>query len=97
MRSHIQISLMFTAWIVCFGPSMTNCDISMLSSSSIPTMVIPNNLFRYGMYCGPGPDDKLWAVTHPVDSIDKTCQDHDKAYRSCLQTLSFDTGMSSLV
>ena len=49
------------------------------------------------MYCGPGPDDKLWAVTHPVDSIDKTCQDHDKAYRSCLQTLSFDTGMSLLV
>lgn len=45
------------------------------------------------MYCGPGPDDKFWAVTHPVDSIDQTCQDHDKAYKKCLRNLSRDTGM----
>ena len=93
MKCRIQISVKLLIWIVFIGPSITSCDMSMLSFSSIPGIAIHNNLFRYGMYCGPGPDDKLWAVTQPVDSIDQTCQDHDKAYRKCLRNLSKDTGM----
>ena len=93
MKCRIQISVKLLIWIVLIGPSITSCDVSMLSFSSTPGIAIHNNLFRYGMYCGPGPDDKLWAVTQPVDSIDQTCQDHDKAYRKCLRNLSKDTGM----
>ena len=63
------------------------------SDVSVADVVINNNLFRYGMYCGPGPDDTLWATTEPVDSVDQICQNHDKAYRSCLESLSEDAGI----
>jgi hypothetical protein len=63
----------------------------MISSASIPT--INNNIFKYGQYCGPGPDDKFWAFIEPVDAIDQTCQTHDKNYRTCLQQLSKDAGI----
>ena len=90
----VRLSVIMTAWAVYIGPTLTSCDMAILSSCTSPEAVIHNNLFRYGMYCGPGPDDKLWTVTQPVDSIDQICQDHDKAYKSCLVVLSKDAGKS---
>jgi hypothetical protein len=59
---------------------------------AIANPVIYNNIFRYGYYCGPGPDDKFWDFVEPVDSIDETCQRHDFAYKGCLDQLSKDVG-----
>jgi hypothetical protein len=85
---------MLSVWAICVGLSMMSCDMAELDQLSHQKTVINNNLFRYGMYCGPGPDDKLWSTTVPVDSIDQICQDHDKAYRGCLESLSKDAGES---
>ena len=52
----------------------------------------PINTPRYGQYCGPGPDDSQWNVIKPVDALDVVCQNHDKNYKSCLMSLSHDTG-----
>ena len=88
----VRLSVIMTAWAVYIGPTLTSCDMAIISSCTSPKAIIHNNLFRYGMYCGPGPDDKLWTITQPVDSIDQICQDHDKAYKSCLVVLSKDAG-----
>lgn len=61
-------------------------------SIGIDEIRIRNNIFRYGQYCGPGPDESFWNHIQPVDTLDQQCQQHDKAYRSCLETLSNDTG-----
>jgi hypothetical protein len=90
-KCRIHMSLMFIAWVICICPPTTSYDISMIGSASIP--IINNNIFKYGQYCGPGPDDKFWAHIKPVDVIDQTCQFHDKSYRTCLLQLSKDAGI----
>lgn len=54
-----------------------------------------NNIFRYGEFCGPGPDESFWGVLKPVDDIDGLCQRHDQAYRMCLDVLSSQIGFDA--
>jgi len=56
---------------------------------------VQNNLFRYGEFCGPGPDEAFWGVLKPVDNIDSLCQRHDEAYRMCLDVLSNQLGFQA--
>ena len=51
-----------------------------------------NNILRYGYFCGPGPDEKVWGYLEPFDAIDEACQQHDMAYKRCLEDLSKDLG-----
>ena len=88
-----RLSVMLTTWALCIALTLTSCDMKEPSDVPVAEVVINNNLFRYGMYCGPGPDDTLWATTEPVDSVDQICQNHDKAYRTCLEGLSEDAGI----
>ena len=85
------ISIVIAAIII---PPTLLCDGGSLIilSETVTSNSINNNLFRYGMYCGPGPDERWWDLVKPVDYIDESCRDHDQAYKSCLETLSKDIG-----
>lgn len=54
-----------------------------------------NNIFRYGEFCGPGPDESFWGVLKPVDDVDGLCQRHDEAYQVCLGMLSSQIGFDA--
>jgi len=58
---------------------------------------ITNNLLsmRYGVFCGPGPSDKLLQSLSPVDHVDSMCKQHDLAYRSCHMQLNKALGFDA--
>ena len=64
--------------------------------SSPPSTTINNNLMRYGRFCGPGPDNTTWRYLTPVDSVDRTCMQHDQQYASCFSSLVEDTGVQQV-
>ena len=63
-----------------------------LTRSSVTSRMhsVQNNLFRYGNYCGPGPDD--WDRFDAVDHVDAVCRTHDKNYRTCHENLNLQIG-----
>ena len=63
-----------------------------IKESTARAVSIQNNIFRYGNYCGPGPDELVWDHTFAVDHVDEICQLHDKSYRVCNEQLTAKIG-----
>jgi hypothetical protein len=48
--------------------------------------------FRYGNYCGQGPEENLFHAISPIDEIDELCRVHDLEYQHCYDELMAMTG-----